>query len=143
MRFIVHSTNMPQAAGKPSFGKIALVGKLGSAEIAASLRELVAFLKKRGCETFIEKETAADMGESGLDYAAIGAKADLAVVIGGDGTLLAAARNLVRHHVPVVGVNQGRVGFMTDIGYRDMKAGIGAILDGQFTTQDRPAPDAR
>jgi uncharacterized protein YjgD (DUF1641 family) len=40
---------MHQAAGKPSFGKIALVGKLGSAEIAASLRELVAFLKKRGC----------------------------------------------------------------------------------------------
>ena len=133
---------MSQAAGKPSFGKIALVGKLGSPEIAASLRELAAFLKKRGCETFIEKETAADIGERGLDYAAIGAKADLAVVIGGDGTLLAAARNLVRHHVPVVGVNLGRVGFMTDIGHRDMLEGIGAILDGKYRMKERTLLDA-
>jgi len=133
---------MPPAAGKPSFGKIALVGKLGSAEIAASLRELVAFLKKRGCETFIEKETATDIGERGLDYAAIGAKADLAVVIGGDGTLLAAARNLVRHRVPVVGVNLGRVGFMTDIGHRDMQDGIGAILEGRYKVEERTLLDA-
>ena len=133
---------MPSAAGKPSFGKIALVGKLGSPEIAASLRELIAFLKKRGCETFFEKETAADLGERGLDYAAIGAKADLAVVIGGDGTLLAAARNLVRHHVPMVGVNLGRVGFMTDIGHRDMKEGIDAILEGKYAMEERTLLDA-
>ena len=133
---------MATAASKPSFGKIALVGKLGSPEIAASLRELAAFLKKRGCEVLIEKETAAEIGEQGLDYVGIGTRADLAVVIGGDGTLLAAARNLVRHHVPVVGVNLGRVGFMTDIGHRDMKEGIGAILDGKYTMKDRAALDA-
>jgi NAD+ kinase len=133
---------MARAAGKPSFGSIALVGKLGTPEISASLRELIAFLDKRGCESLIEKDTAAEMGQRGLDYAAIGAKADLAVVIGGDGTLLAAARNLVRHHVPVVGVNQGRVGFMTDIGYRDMQAGIGAVLDGKYTMEERALLDA-
>ncbi len=133
---------MPQAAGKPSFGKIALVGKLGSPEIAKSLRELIAFLKQRGCEILIEKETAAEIGERGLDYVGIGTRADLAVVIGGDGTLLAAARNLVRHHVPVVGVNLGRVGFMTDIGHRDMQEGIGAILDGKYTMKDRAALEA-
>src|SRR5437763_16922074 len=129
---------MPQAA----FGKIALVGKLGTPEIAASLRELVAFLKQRRCEIFIEKETAAEIGERGLDYEAIGAKADLAVVIGGDGTLLAAARNLVRHRVPVVGVNLGRVGFMTDIGHRDMQEGIGAILEGRYKVEERTLLDA-
>jgi NAD+ kinase len=133
---------MPQAAGKPSFGRIALVGKLGSPEIAASLRELIAFLRERGCETLIEKETAAVIGERGLDYAAIGAAADLAVVVGGDGTLLAAARNLVRHRVPVVGINQGRVGFMTDIGHRDMLKGVGAILEGKYTIEDRAVLDA-
>src|SRR5258706_6374562 len=133
---------MPQAAGKSTFGKIALVGKLGSPEIAASLRELAASLKKRGCKTFIEKETAADLGERGLDYAAIGAKADLAVVIGGAGTLLAAARNLVRHRVPVVGVTLGRVGFMTDIGQSDMQDGIAAILAGKYKVEERTLLDA-
>jgi len=134
------------AAGKPSFGpsfgRIALVGKLGSPEIAASLRELIAFLGKHGREVLLEKDTAAELGERGLDYAAIGAKADLAVVIGGDGTLLAAARNLVRHRVPVIGVNQGRVGFMTDIGHRDMLAGIAAIVEGKYTMEERALLDA-
>ncbi|HYR35846.1 MAG TPA: NAD(+) kinase [Burkholderiales bacterium] len=133
---------MPHAAGKLHFRHIGLVGKLGSPEIAASLRELIAFLGKRGCDILIEQDTATELGERGLDYAAIGGKADLAVVIGGDGTLLAAARNLVRHRVPVVGINQGRVGFMTDIGHRDMTAGIGAILDGKYTIEERALLDA-
>ena len=64
------------------------------------------------------------------------------MVIGGDGTLLAAARSLVRHRVPVVGVNLGRVGFMTDIGHRDMQSGLGAILDGKYTMEDRALLDA-
>src|SRR5882672_9952373 len=141
MRFIVHSRPMASRA-KPSFSRVALIGKLGSAEIGTSLRELVAFLKARGCDALIEKETAEENGAQGLDYAAIGGAADLAVVIGGDGTLLAAARNLVRHRVPVVGVNLGRVGFMTDLGHRDMRSGIGAILDGNYTMEERAVIDA-
>src|SRR5207247_7346267 len=118
------------------------IGKLRSAEIAQSLRELRAMLEQRGCEVLIERETASDLGLRGVDYAAIGAEAKLAIVVGGDGTMLAAARNLVRHHVPVVGVNQGRVGFMTDIGYRDMQEGVGAILDGKYTIEERSVLDA-
>src|SRR5581483_9701533 len=91
---------------KPSFSRIALIGKLGTPEIAASLTELAAFLKARGCTPLIEKETATELRQRGLDYAELGAQADLAVVIGGDGTMLAAARSLVRHGVPLVGVNQ-------------------------------------
>ena len=56
--------------------------------------------------------------------------------------MLAAARNLVRHGVPLVGVNQGRVGFMTDIGYDDMQSGIGAILAGEYTLEERSLLDA-
>src|SRR5438445_2327184 len=56
--------------------------------------------------------------------------------------MLAAARNLVRHHVPLVGVNQGRVGFMTDIGHDDMRSGIGAILDGKYTLEERALLEA-
>jgi NAD+ kinase len=124
------------------FSRIALIGKLGSPEIAASLRELIVLLEKRGCEALVEKETAAELGAQGLDYAALGSRADLAVIIGGDGTMLAAARNLVRHHVPVVGVNLGRVGFMTDIGHRDMQSGIATILEGNYTMEERTVLDA-
>ena len=133
---------MPHAAVRPSFGRVALIGKLRSAEIAQSLRELRAMLEQRGCEVLIERETASDLGLRGVDYAAIGAEAKLAIVVGGDGTMLAAARNLVRHHVPLVGVNQGRVGFMTDIGHDDMRSGIGAILEGRYSIEERALLEA-
>jgi len=133
---------MPPAAVRPSFGRVALIGKLRSAEIAESLRELRGMLEQRGCEVLIERETASDLGLRGVDYAAIGAEAKLAIVVGGDGTMLAAARNLVRHHVPLVGVNQGRVGFMTDIGHDDMRSGIGAILDGKYSIEERALLEA-
>ena len=133
---------MPHAAVRPSFGRVALIGKLRSAEIAESLRELRAMLEQRGCEVLIERETASDLGLRGVDYAAIGAEAKLAIVVGGDGTMLAAARNLVRYHVPLVGVNQGRVGFMTDIGHDDMRSGIGAILEGKYSIEERALLEA-
>jgi len=111
---------------KPSFRRIALIGKPHSPEIEGSLREMQRFLEQRGCEVLKPGDT----------------KADLAIVIGGDGTMLAAARNLVRHGVPLIGVNQGRVGFMTDIGRDDMQAGIGAVLDGKFLIEERSLLDA-
>jgi NAD+ kinase len=133
---------MPPAAVTPRFSRIALIGKLRSPEIAASLRELSEFIEKRGCEVLLEREIAADLNLSGFDYEAIGKRAELAVVVGGDGTMLAAARNLVRHRVPVIGINQGRVGFMTDIGHDDMRAGLGAILDGSYSLEERALLDA-
>jgi NAD+ kinase len=110
----------------PVFRRVALIGKVRSPESDAAMRELRGFLAKRGCEILPEGET----------------KADLAIVIGGDGTMLAAARELVRHQVPVVGINQGRLGFMTDIGHRDMQAGVGAILDGNYALEERSLLDA-
>jgi len=109
-----------------TFRRIALIGKLRSAEIEASLEELREFLKKRGCEVLPEGET----------------RADLAIVVGGDGTMLTAARELVRHRVPLVGINQGRLGFMTDIGHADMRSGVGAILDGNYSIEERTLLDA-
>ena len=127
---------------QPAFRRVALIGKLRSPEIATSLRALRQVLESRGCEVLIERDTASDLGVSGSDYEKIGTGADLAVVVGGDGTMLAAARNLVRHRVPVVGVNQGRVGFMTDIGHADMQAAIGAILDGKYSIEERALLEA-
>jgi len=117
---------MSLAAVKPKFSRVALIGKVRSPEIAGSLRELAELLGKRGCKVLEEKD----------------ASADLAVVVGGDGSLLAAARELVGRKVPVVGVNLGRLGFMTDIGHENMREGIGAILDGQYTIEERALLDA-
>jgi len=117
---------MPLAAGKPSFRRVALIGKLRSPEIAASLKELSDFLAQRGCEVLREDDAAVE----------------LAVVVGGDGSLLAAARDLVGRQVPVVGINLGRVGFMTDIAHDGMCAGVGAILDGNYTIEERALLDA-
>lgn len=125
-----------------AFRRVALIGKLRSPEIAASLKDLRQFLAERGCEVLIERETGGDLGVAGADYETIGKQADLAVVVGGDGTMLAAGRNLVRHRVPLTGVNQGRVGFMTDIGHDDMHAGIAAILEGRYLIEERAVLDA-
>jgi NAD+ kinase len=126
----------------PSFGRVALIGKLRSPEIESTIKQLRALLDKRGCEVLLERETAAELGARGADYAELQKKAQLAVVVGGDGTMLAAARSLVGGRVPLVGVNQGRVGFMTDIGHDDMQAGIGSILDGQYSMEERALLDA-
>jgi NAD+ kinase len=114
---------MPSVAAK--FRRIALIGKLRSPEVEASLGEIRKFLSTRGCEVLKD-----------------GVGADLAIVVGGDGTMLAAARELVPAGVPLVGINQGRVGFMTDIGYDDMRAGIGAILEGRYVVEERSLIDA-
>jgi NAD+ kinase len=108
------------------FRRVLLIGKVGAAEIESSLRELREFLRKRGCEVLEGGDT----------------KADLAIVIGGDGTMLTAARDLVRQRVPLVGINQGRLGFMTDIGQHDLQSGIGAILDGRYVVEERTLLDA-
>ena len=116
---------MPAAAATPKFGRVALIGKSGTPDVEASLREMRDFLRRRGCDV---KDAAG--------------AADLAIVIGGDGTMLAAARELVQHHVPLVGINQGRLGFMTDVGHDDMHAGVGAILDGKYSIEERSLLDA-
>ena len=117
---------MPPAAAPSKFGRVALIGKLRNAEGDKAIAEIRAFLERRGCKV---------LGEGDPD-------AELAVVVGGDGSMLAAARELVRHRVPLVGVNLGRVGFMTDIGQEDMAAGLGAILEGKCTMEERTLLDA-
>jgi NAD+ kinase len=128
---------------KPAFSRIALIGK-HTPEIADPLRALRAFLRGRGCEVRVERDTAARIGDGAdaVDYDQIGAFADLAIVLGGDGTMLAAARNLARHQVPLSGINQGRVGFMTDIALRDMHESVGAMLDGRYSLEERALIDA-
>ncbi|MSQ64726.1 MAG: NAD kinase [Betaproteobacteria bacterium] len=128
---------------KPAFQRVALVGKQ-TPEIAQSLRALRDFLRQRGCEVMLERDTAAGVGETEAVacFDEIGRGADLAIVMGGDGTMLAAARNLAHHKVPLAGINLGHLGFMTDIALSEMSESVGAILDGRHTIEERALIEA-
>jgi NAD+ kinase len=128
-----------------AFRSIALIGKYRSPEIAESLRTLAGLLSAQGREVLLEEATAAAVGSNGYavaDYEALGTRADLAIVLGGDGTMLNAARQLARFDVPLVGINQGRLGFMTDIALDAMEGSITALLAGRFVREQRILIDA-
>ena len=124
----------------PSFKTIALVGRYRSAEVAQALVALADYLRNRSHTVLVEKETAATNGVTGFpvaDYNEISARADLVVVQGGDGSMLSAARSLAGRNVPLIGVNQGRLGFMTDIASSKMIESMGEILAGRHAIEER------
>ncbi len=123
-----------------TFRTVALIGKYQSPEVAESLLTLAAFLKSRSVVVLVEEGAAALIDTEDFavaSYGRIGEQADLAIVLGGDGSMLTAARQLVEHDVPLVGVNQGRLGFMTDLARDGMLDAIADLLDGKFTTEAR------
>jgi NAD+ kinase len=124
----------------PSFGTVGLIGKYKSPEIAEPLLKLADFLVKRGVKVVIDRLTASHIGENKypvLVLEEIGRQADLAIVLGGDGTMLNIARTFAPCAVALVGVNQGRLGFLTDISIDTMIETIGTILDGKYVTEER------
>ncbi|MDR2260331.1 MAG: NAD(+)/NADH kinase [Azoarcus sp.] len=128
------------------FNNISLIGKFQSADGAETVLELARFVRERGLEVWIEQGTAGAIGRAdGFPVAAyeeIAGKADLAVVVGGDGTLLNAARRLGERAVPLVGVNLGRLGFLTDLPRVDALRQLGEILDGRYREESRFMLDA-
>ena len=123
-----------------AFKNIAIVGKYQSQGIAEPLAAIAGFLKAEGYVPIIEKDTADNIGLSGYALASLGElgqEADLAVVVGGDGTMLSVARILAPQGVPLVGVNQGRLGFMTDIALRDTQSALKSILEGEYVAEER------
>ncbi len=124
----------------PPFKTIALIGKYKSPEIAEPLLALARFLEARGIRVVVDPLTASHIAGNHLEVLPLeesGPLADLAIVIGGDGTMLNVARTLVPFDVALVGVNQGRVGVLTDISVDNMVQTIAAMLDGQFIIESR------
>jgi NAD+ kinase len=122
------------------FKTIALIGKYKSPEIAEPLLELSRFLQGRGVRVLLDPLTAAYVVRNDLEVLPLeesGQLADLAIVIGGDGTMLNIARTLAPFDVALVGVNQGRLGFLTDLSIDTMSETIGEMLDGKFVTESR------
>ncbi len=123
-----------------AFNRISLISKYGDPGIGDTVMELSHILQKRGCEVSLEEHTAAAIENHGLPIVTldeIREHSDLAIVIGGDGTLLNAARNMVDNNVPILGINLGRLGFLVDISPAEMELRINEILDGSFDEEHR------
>lgn len=119
---------------------IALVGKYNVPGISESLTELASFLEKAGHTVVFETDTALNMELKGYTVmvpAEIGKFADAAIVLGGDGTMLGIARQLAPYNVPLIGINQGRLGFITDIPLDHIIPVITEILDGKYVSEQR------
>src|SRR5574343_1990351 len=126
---------------------VALIGRQDSPEVADSIAALCQFFQSHGVAVLVETETAIEtervLGSATLkacecaDFARIGAAVDLAIVVGGDGTLLHAARQLARYDIPLVGINEGRLGFMTDIARSGMIDAMALLMEGRFTLEER------
>jgi NAD+ kinase len=122
------------------FPRVALVGRHASPSIAAPLAELAAFLAARGHRVVLDAGTAQYAPVPGCETVAtseLAGHADLAIVVGGDGTMLSLARRLAPFDVPLIGVNQGRLGFLTDIPLAAMAATLAPMLDGRYVEQRR------
>jgi NAD+ kinase len=132
---------------KTLFRQVALIGKYhavltpaAAASTRGALEQIAHFLADRGCDVWLERETAASAGISGyptLDVPGIGTNCDLALVVGGDGTMLGIGRQLAKFGVPLIGINQGRLGFITDIPLDHFRETLTPMLAGEFEEDHR------
>ena len=122
------------------FSKVAIFVK-PTESLAGPLTALISVIRKTGAEIFLDERSAATLGERagsrGYTRAELGELCDLAVVLGGDGTMLGVARSLAPYGTPIVGVNAGRLGFITDIVLEDMERLLPALIQGQCTRDVR------
>ena len=125
---------------KSQFRHVALVGKYHAPGSRLALESIAHFLNAQGCDVAIEKDSAISTGLTQypiLNVAAIGAQCDLTLVVGGDGTMLGIGRLLAKFGVPLIGINQGRLGFITDIAFEDYQIVLGPMLAGDFEEDRR------
>ena len=122
------------------FRHAAVFGKFQAQGVRPILEEIARFLVECGIEVSVDRETADstgwhEFGALGIDELAT--VCDLAVVVGGDGTMLGIGREFARHGIPLIGINRGRLGFITDIPSTDWRGALGPIVHGNYEQESR------
>jgi len=125
----------------PPFRHVALFGKYQAQGVRPILEEIAQFLVRCGVEVSLDHDTAMnsdwnDFGAMRIDEMA--QVCDLGVVVGGDGTMLGIGRELARHGIPLIGINQGRLGFITDIAAHDWRNALAPMIQGDYEAESRP-----
>ena len=121
------------------FNTVAIMGRDSDA-VGETLRALTTFLTAQKVDIVLDEIIAgllADKPYRVSDRVTMGQSCDLVIVLGGDGSLLGAARLLAKHNVPVLGINRGRLGFLTDILPEELEQKVGAVLQGQYVLEKR------
>lgn len=122
------------------FRHAAVVGKYQAQGMRPLLQEVAQLLVRRGLSVSLDTMTATNTGLTdfpSLSLDDLGQRCDLAIVVGGDGTMLGIARHLARYGTPMVGVNQGRLGFITDVPAVDVTEALDAMLAGDYEVEHR------
>jgi NAD+ kinase len=122
-----------------ALSRIGLIAKTGDPRARAVLVRVAAALEARGATLALETVTAADSGLAlpACSLDTLAQRSDLLFVVGGDGTLLAAARVAAARGLPVAGLNAGRLGFLTDVAPDALEAGLAALLEGRGIAEQR------
>ena len=122
------------------FRNVGIIGRLGSTRVLETVRRLKRFLLDRHLHVILEDTIADVLPGHGLQTSSrkmLGEVCDLVIVVGGDGSMLGAARALARHKVPVLGINRGSLGFLTDIRPDELELKVAQVLEGQYLTENR------
>ena len=122
------------------FRNIGIIGRLGSSQVLDTIRRLKKFLLDRHLHVILEDTIAEVLPGHGLQTSTrklLGEVCDLVIVVGGDGSLLGAARALARHNIPVLGINRGNLGFLTDIRPDELEEKVAEVLDGHYLVENR------
>ena len=122
---------------------VGLFGKYGAAEVEATLTQVKSLLSSYGAKVLLGDTTATEICGERILHPEQYRELDYAIVVGGDGTLLHAARSLAPYDVPIVGINLGRLGFLTDIPASEIESGIQAIQAGRFRIEQRSMLETR
>lgn len=123
-----------------NFNNVGIIGFVDKALIKDTVIRLTRFLVSSGVNTYLEEHTIDKEGIESTQYCSRSKMAetcDLVIVVGGDGSLLHAARDVVDLDVPILGVNRGRLGFLTDISPNEMEARVADVLDGNYVATER------
>lgn len=129
-----------------AFSRIGLIGKYNGPEVGETLEQVGRHLLGLGLEVLLDtgsRHLLPDNAFRVADRDELGRSCDLAIVVGGDGTLLAAARSLTDHRVPLLGINLGRLGFLVDVSPDQMLERLGPILAGDYLAEERLLLHAR
>lgn len=130
---------------KTQFKSIGIIAKQNDEQVIGTVRSLYELLAHRQVRVIADKHTQQYLTQPAdlcMDTDDMHTEIDLAVVVGGDGTLLAAAQSMLNHDIPIIGINRGRLGFLTDISPDNLHVDLTSMLDGECFEEKRPTLQA-